>query len=265
VVNLAVNARDAMPSGGRLAIETGSVTVDEETARLHGVSPGRHALLAVTDSGCGMSGETQAHLFEPFFTTKERGKGTGLGLSTVYGIVKQSGGYVRVSSRPGRGTTFRIYLPEAPGEEDRAPAPAADAAQGPARGTETVLLVEDDPLVRRVTGRTLRGAGYVVLEATDGSEALRLAAEGPPPDLLVTDLVMPHMGGEALAARFRIEHPEVGVLLISGYTDHGLDPRALGDGVAFLQKPFPPAALARKVRELLDRDGPDKAALRLVR
>jgi CheY-like chemotaxis protein len=199
-----------------------------------------------------MSPETQVHLFEPFFTTKERGKGTGLGLSTVYGIVKQSGGYVRVASRPGRGTTFRIFLPEAREVEDQVQAPAAEVTPGKARGTETVLLVEDDPLVRRVTARTLRGAGYTVLEATEGGEALRLAAEGAAPDLLVTDLVMPHMGGEALAGRFRTEHPGVAVLLISGYTDHGLDPRELGEGVAFLQKPFPPGALARKVRELLD-------------
>jgi PAS domain S-box-containing protein len=260
VVNLAVNARDAMPGGGRLALETGSVQVDEDTARLHGVEPGRHVLLSVADTGSGMSSETQAHLFEPFFTTKERGKGTGLGLSTVYGIVRQSGGYVRVASRPGRGTTFRIYLPEAEGPAERAAEQPERPTPTPSRGSETVLLVEDDPLVRRVTARTLRAAGYPVVEATDGSDALRLAAQGPPPDLLVTDLVMPHMGGEALAARFRAEHPETRVLLISGYTDHGIDPRALGDDVAFLQKPFPPAALTRKVRELLDRGAAARAA-----
>jgi PAS domain S-box-containing protein len=263
IVNLAVNARDAMVGGGRLAIETGSAHVDEELARLQEVAPGRHVVLSVSDTGCGMSGETQAHLFEPFYTTKERGKGTGLGLSTVYGIVRQSGGFVRVTSRPGGGTTFRIFLPEAEAAEERAPVPAEPAAAPTSRGSETVLLVEDDPLVRRVTARTLRSAGYAVVEATDGSDALRVAAEGPAPDLLVTDLVMPHMGGEALAARFRADHPDARVLLISGYTDHGIDPRALGDDVAFLQKPFPPAALARKVRELLDRALPAAAPRRV--
>jgi PAS domain S-box-containing protein len=267
IVNLAVNARDAMPGGGRLALETGNVAVDAETARLHGVSAGRYVLLAISDTGCGMSPETQAHLFEPFFTTKERGKGTGLGLSTVYGIVKQSGGYIQVASRPGRGTHFRIYLPEAEGDDARAaaPAPGTPPAAAVARGSEAVLLVEDDPLVRRVTARTLRASGYAVLEATEGGEALRLAREGAPPDLLVTDVVMPHMGGEALVARFRAEHPDTRILLISGYTDHGFDVASLGEGVGFLQKPFAPAALARKVRELLDRRGAGPAPLRVVR
>jgi CheY-like chemotaxis protein len=221
-------------------------------------------LLSVSDSGSGMSPETLVHLFEPFFTTKERGKGTGLGLSTVYGIVRQAGGYVVVSSRPGAGTTFRIFLPEAQAGEERAQAPEPEAPGATPRGTESVLLVEDDPLVRRVTARSLRAAGYSVREATDGSEALRLAGEGPAPDLLVTDLVMPHLGGEALAARFRAEHPGTSVLLISGYTDHGVDPRTLGERVAFLQKPFQPAALARKVRELLDRGAAGRQARRAV-
>jgi PAS domain S-box-containing protein len=251
ILNLAVNARDAMPRGGKLTIETVSVTVDAATARVHEVSPGRQVMLQVTDTGCGMSPEVQAHLFEPFFTTKEAGKGTGLGLSTVYGIVRQAGGWVALRSRPGAGTVFRVYLPEAEAPGAR-PADVAARREGPApRGTETVLLVEDDAMVRRVAVRTLRGAGYTVLEASGGDEALRAAA-GARVDLMVTDLVMPHMGGEALARRFRAEHPRARVLLISGYTDHEVDPAALGRGVAFLQKPFTPQALARTVRELLD-------------
>jgi PAS domain S-box-containing protein len=253
IVNLAVNARDAMPRGGRLAIETGSVELGLETAQLHGVRPGRHVLLAVSDSGCGMSPEVQAHLFEPFFTTKAAGKGTGLGLSTVYGIVKQAGGYVGLTSHPGRGTTFRIYLPEAQGPAERGADAAVEAEAELPRGTEHVLLVEDDPLVRRVVGRALRAAGYAVVEATEGWEALRLVREGRPVDLLVADLVMPHLGGDALARHVRAEYPGTKVLLISGYTDHVAQVGALGSAVAFLQKPFTSLALARKVRELLER------------
>jgi PAS domain S-box-containing protein len=252
IVNLAVNARDAMPKGGRLVIETSNVELGEEDClRIAAAKPGAYVLLAVSDTGCGMDAEVQSHLFEPFFTTKAAGKGTGLGLSTVYGIVTQADGFVSVYSEPGKGSVFKVYLPrtEEAMDADRAaltPPPAA-------RGTETVLLVEDDPLVRRVAVNALAAAGYAVLQAGAGNEALRVAAAAGRVDLLVTDLVMPHLGGEDLAGRLRRERPALPVLFVSGYTEQGLAPGTLSEGASYLQKPFTPAALTRAVRDLLDR------------
>ena len=253
IMNLAVNARDAMPQGGRLILETANVDLDEEYVRRHvGARPGPHVMLAVADTGSGIPREIQAQIFEPFFTTKEQGKGTGLGLATVYGIVKQSGGYIEVDSEPGRGTTFRIYLPRldaAAATVDRNPRPVAAAG-----GTETILLVEDEEGVRELARDILRASGYTVLEARNGAEALLLCERHQGPlDLLLTDVVMPRMSGRELAERLGPLRPDLSVLYMSGYTDdavirHGV----LGAGTAFLQKPFTPAALAHRVRETLD-------------
>jgi PAS domain S-box-containing protein len=237
VLNLAVNARDAMPDGGRLSIATRDA--------------GEYVLLAVTDTGCGMTDEVQAHLFEPFFTTKGPGKGTGLGLSTVYGIVKQSGGHIEVESQPGMGTTVRVHLPrgdEAPAEEK----PPGDGL--PPRGTETVLLAEDEDEVRALVRQVLQGGGYTVLEARDGAEALAVATRYDGPiDLLVTDVVMPGVDGRGLAERLSGRYPRLKVLYLSGYTDDAVVRRGVSQEEAhFLQKPFSPAVLARKVREVLD-------------
>ena len=253
VMNLAINARDAMPKGGHLIVETDNVDLDDEYVRRHmGARPGPHVMLAVSDSGLGIPREHQRHIFEPFFTTKEQGKGTGLGLATVYGIVKQSGGYIEVDSEPDRGTTFRIYLPRVDAAEsatDRAARPAA-----PAGGTETILLVEDEEGVRELARDILRASGYTVIEARNGPEALLLSERHQGPlDLLLTDVVMPRMSGRELAERMGPLHPDLSVLYMSGYTDdavirHGV----LGADTAFLQKPFTPAALVQRVRETLD-------------
>ncbi len=253
-MNLAVNARDAMPSGGKLTIETANVELDEEYAREHaGATPGPHVMLAVSDTGVGMDAETLTHIFEPFFTTKELGKGTGLGLATVYGIVKQSGGYVWVYSEPGRGTTFKIYLPRVEAALDSAvPATAVPPVAG---GRETILLAEDDPSVRAVVSDVLAQKGYRVLRAADGQAALEMArGQEARIHLLVTDLVMPGMTGRELAESLTAERPDVRVLYMSGYTDdavvrHGV----LEEGMPYLQKPFTPRALSAKVREVLDR------------
>ncbi|HKA61157.1 MAG TPA: ATP-binding protein [Methylomirabilota bacterium] len=253
VMNLTVNARDAMPKGGRLIIETQNVNLDAEYVRRHvGARPGPHVMLAVSDSGVGIPREIQRHIFEPFFTTKEPGKGTGLGLATVYGIVKQSGGYIECDSAPGRGTTFRIYLPRVDG-----PAPGGERAGRPvdaAGGTETILLVEDEEGVRELARDILRATGYTVIEARNGAEALLLSERHQGPlDLLLTDVVMPRMSGRELAERLTPLRPDLSVLYMSGYTDdavirHGV----LGAGTAFLQKPFTPAILVDRVRETLD-------------
>ena len=252
IVNLAINARDAMPEGGNLTIETANVELDEAYVRQHGgSSPGAHVMLAVSDTGVGMDAETRARIFEPFFTTKRRGEGTGLGLSTVYGIVTQSGGSIQVYSEPMHGTTFKVYFPRAsePERQGAVPAPA-DALEG----TETILLAEDQPEVRSVARAVLERYGYQVLEASHGHEALRiLRAHQQKIHLLLSDVVMPSMSGPELARLVQLEEPGIRVLYASGYTDdaivrHGvLDP-----GVAFLQKPFTPTALLRKIRELLD-------------
>src|SRR5213080_2756206 len=253
LLNLAVNARDAMPGGGRLSIGTTRVTLHEEhVERRHRMPAGDYVCLAVADTGVGMDETTQAHLFEPFFTTKEVGKGTGLGLATVYGIVKQSGGYIWVYSEAGHGTTVKIYLPRVPGvAESPVPAPEPQQVRG---GDETVLLVEDAAPVRTLARRSLEARGYRVLEAADGPSALQLSArhlEGI--DILVTDVVMPGMSGRELAERLAPERPSMKVLYTSGYTDDAMVRQGvLSAGVAFLQKPFVPDTLARKVREVLD-------------
>jgi PAS domain S-box-containing protein len=257
IINLAVNARDAMPAGGQLTIETANVVLDEAyTAHHLSVQPGKHVLLAISDTGIGMSQDIKAHLFEPFFTTKEVGKGTGLGLATVYGIVKQSGGHIWVYSEEGRGTTFKIYLPCAKG----APRPLLrqrGMADAPC-GKETILLVEDDEAVRDLALRVLRGQGYTVLQARNGQEALHISAHHPHPiHLLLSDLVMPGIGGKDLAQQLVQARSGLRVLLMSGYTDQAVaHDGLLESGFAFLQKPFSPIALANKVRQALDNRQP---------
>ena len=254
LMNLAVNARDAMPAGGTLTIETRNVFTPADGAGGPGTARGGPAvLLAVSDTGTGMTDEVKARAFEPFFTTKEKGKGTGLGLATVYGIVRQSGGSVEFDSRIGAGTTFRVYLPAAAGQAPSADRPLPEAAVP--RGTETLLLVEDDDEVRRLALRVLRAGGYAVLDAAGGHDALRAAgACGAPIDLLVTDVVMPGMGGRELAERLRAGRPGLPVLYLSGYTDDAVvRDRVERAEMDFLPKPYSPTALARKVREILDR------------
>ncbi|HXG12094.1 MAG TPA: PAS domain S-box protein [Gemmataceae bacterium] len=254
LMNLVVNARDAMPEGGTLTIETHNVEVDDRYARAGSeIKPGSYVMLAVTDTGCGIDEKTKARIFEPFFTTKEVGKGTGLGLATVYGIVKQSGGHIEVESAPGRGTAFRIYLPQA-GEA----APEPQAAPAPAtapRGHETVLLVEDEEGVRALAREVLQESGYTVLEAKDGDDALEITARHPGPiHLLLTDVVMPGMSGVALAQRLMAARSGLRVLYTSGYTDSALFRYGYQEGDAdFLMKPFTRDALVRAVRDVLDR------------
>ncbi len=254
VMNLAVNARDAMPMGGKLVVATRNIEVADSDPRLHGLVPaGPYAQLAVRDSGVGMDEQTKARIFEPFFTTKETGKGTGLGLATVYGIIKQSEGFIAVDSEAGRGTTFTIYLPRVNLRAD--PEAGSPAPPASLHGMETVLVAEDAGGVRTVARQVLKRHGYVVLTAADGETALELAAEQAGAiHLLVTDVIMPEMSGRQLADRLREARPDLKVLYVSGYTDdaivrHGI----LEPGIAFLQKPFTPEALARKVREVLDR------------
>jgi len=252
IMNLAVNARDAMPDGGHLTITTTNVQLDETYLNRHTmIQPGSYVMIAVSDSGCGMDAETQSHIFEPFFTTKEKGKGTGLGLSTAYGIVKQSGGYIWVYSEPGQGTTFKIYLPATAGHVSKQ-LPREPSAR-PLEGSETVLVVEDDAALRELTREFLQSSGYKVLEAGTPEEALRVAAQHSGRiDLLLTDVIMPKMNGRELAKKLLSVRPEMKVLYISGYTDdaimrHGL----LEEGLAFLQKPYTHYGLTHKIREVL--------------
>ena len=252
IMNLVVNARDAMPTGGKLVIETADAELTEQYAEMHqAVIPGRYVMLAVSDTGVGMDAQTKARIFEPFFTTKEKGKGTGLGLSTVYGIVKQSGGYVWVYSEPGHGTTFKLYLPrvDAPAEPQAPPRETATLT-----GTETILLAEDDEILRPLTKGLLTKLGYTVLDAKSAEQALAVAgARQGPIHLLVADVVMPGASGRELARRLAQSRPETRVLYVSGYTDDAIVHHGMLDpGLKFLQKPFTPAALARKVREVLD-------------
>jgi CheY-like chemotaxis protein len=255
ILNLAVNARDAMPDGGKLTIETMTLAVDEPMAlpgpnevSLEG--PGRYVVVAVSDTGVGMDHETQRRVFEPFFTTKEAGKGTGLGLSTVYGIVKQSGGEIWLYSEPGVGTTFKVYLPEQQGEEKTRV--RGDLAGAPV-GSETILLTEDEPGVRALARSVLETKGYHVLTAATGEEALALTRQHPGAiHLLVTDLVLPDMNGRTLSEEIARLRPEAALLYMSGYTDDVVIRHGIIDAkIAFLQKPFTAATLASKVREVL--------------
>jgi two-component system, cell cycle sensor histidine kinase and response regulator CckA len=255
VMNLAVNARDAMPDGGKLTIATSELNIDETYAgRPPNVVPGRFVLLTVTDNGVGMTEATQARIFEPFFTTKEQEKGTGLGLSIVFGIAQQSGGYVSVHSEPGRGTTFNIYLPRT----ERVAEPAVIASSPPLAldGSETILLVEDEEQVRIVACAILRRHGYKVLEASNGGEALLISIDfSARIDLLLTDVVMPRVGGRRLAEQLALQRPEMKLLFASGYTDDAIIHHGVQDaGFAFLQKPFTPQALLKKVRDVLNAD-----------
>jgi PAS domain S-box-containing protein len=253
LLNLVVNARDAMPKGGRITVETSNVRLDRDySAKHHNIQPGPWVMLTVSDTGCGMDAQTQSRIFEPFFTTKAQGKGTGLGLATVYGVVKQSDGFIYVYSEVGQGTTFKIYLPEVSANvareaSEKTPVP-------PPRGSETILFVEDEESVRELVRDYLAGTGYRVLEAVDGVQALEVAAAHKGTiEIVVTDVVMPRLSGRELASRITAERPDVKVLYISGYTDdsifrHGV----LEGGVAYLQKPFNLKAIAQKIREVLD-------------
>ena len=254
IMNLAVNARDAMPKGGKLTLSTRNVVLDESHARENpGTQAGPHVLLSVIDTGMGMNRETLSHLFEPFFTTKEQGKGTGLGLSTVYGIVKQSGGSIQVQSEPGRGTTFEVYLPRL----DQPVEPARKSGIAPAeapQGSETVLLVEDEEAVRRLTQAVLSRNGYNVLLAKDGEEALQAIHQHDGRiQLLLTDVVLPRTGGREIARQVSRLLPEIKVLFTSGYSDRAfVENGMLESGMAFMAKPFTPEELLRKVREVLE-------------
>jgi nitrogen-specific signal transduction histidine kinase len=251
ILNLAVNARDAMPRGGRLTIETREVELDEMNAQHHGVAkPGSYVLLAVTDTGQGMDKETLSHLFEPFFTTKHMGRGTGLGLSTVYGIVRQSGGYISAYSEPGMGSTFEIHFPVLKEVLDHA-SPETELASS--SGTETILLVEDDASLRKMVHEALSRYGYRILEAGDGDEALTVARSyAGPVHLLLTDLVMPGMNGKELARRLRRARPGLKCLFVSGYAQSDVFRPRITRSADFLQKPFTAETLARKVRQVLD-------------
>jgi CheY-like chemotaxis protein len=253
LLNLAVNARDAMPDGGRLTIEIASLLLDERAVRgTPEMRQGRYVCLSVSDTGVGMDEATKSRIFEPFFTTKEVGKGTGLGLATVYGIVKQMGGHILVDSEPGRGAVFRVYLPPA-GEWASGEAGGPSAAGAP-RGSETILLVEDEVAVRAVTRRLLERQGYRVVAAANGTEALRLGTESAERiHLLITDVVMPELGGFGLAEQLASRDPALKVLYMSGHADDTVVRRGeLPPGIAFLQKPFTAEALAQKVRSVLD-------------
>jgi CheY-like chemotaxis protein len=252
ILNLAANARDAMPNGGVLTIETANVDVDETQVTTHADgAPGPHVLLAVSDTGVGMDEDVAKHLFEPFFTTKQGGEGTGLGLATVFGVVKQSGGGIYVYSEPGRGTTFKVYLPAAATAAEFEAVPAEPEVAG---GSETIMVVEDDDGVRDLVRLMLEANGYEVLTVADAEEAARLCRErSTSVDLLLTDVMMPDINGAALAQQLGELAPEMRVLFMSGYSDEAVQRHGmLGEEAAFLEKPFTERTLARKVREILD-------------
>jgi two-component system, cell cycle sensor histidine kinase and response regulator CckA len=254
LTNLTINARDAMPTGGKLTIEVSNVDLDAEYADQHvSVTPGPHVMLAVTDTGCGMDAETRKHVFEPFFTTKKTAGGTGLGLATIYGIVRQHGGNIWVYSEPGKGTTFRAYFPrvELPTEADS----QEDVEPVRATGTETILVVEDEPAVRDLAGRILGDCGYTVHQAGNADEAEAVMREVDHVALLLTDVVMPGRSGRELYEALAPDYPSLKVLYMSGYTENAIVHHGvLEKGIRLLQKPFTPQALARRVREVLDSD-----------
>jgi len=255
IINLAINARDAMPKGGKLTIETDNADLNENYFREHGIEgekPGHYAVLAVSDTGSGMDKKTLEHIFEPFFTTKEVGKGTGLGLSTVYGIVRQNNGFIWVYSEPGQGTTFKVYLSEVKKDADlekKEQTPVDDPG-----GSETVLIVEDNDLLRNFVQKALQGYGYRVMDAENGEDALRVCKEHDGRiDLMITDVIMPKMGGREAAKRLQPLYPQMKVIYMSGYTDNAIVHHGvLERGLNFLEKPFTPEGLARKAREVLD-------------
>ncbi len=255
ILNLAVNARDAMPDGGKLTIETANVTLDWDYVQQHvEVIPGEYVMLAVIDTGTGMSHEIQSHIFEPFFTTKEVDRGTGLGLATCFGIVKQSNGHIWVYSEPDQGATFKVYLPRII-EAEKA-LPLNQSLANLPRGTENLLLVEDEVSLRDLSGRMLKQQGYNVLEAANGDEALRVIKKHDIDQihLVITDVVMPQLGGKALADKLKILRPDIKILFTSGYTDRAIvDHGVLEEGIDFLQKPFALETLVRRVREVLDK------------
>jgi len=253
IMNLVVNARDAVVGTGRITLETGVVRIGADDARDRGTTPGEHVFFAITDTGTGMSPEVAARAFEPFFTTKPVGKGTGLGLAMCEGIVRQAGGHITLESGPGRGSTFRVFLPRAV-DELSATTPRAPASS-PARGRETLLLVEDEPLILRMAQRVLGELGYTVLAACDGNEALGvLEKHAGKVQLLITDVVMPKMSGRELASRVIALRPDIRVLYSSGYTADAIgEDGVLGEGINFLAKPYLPSTLADAVREVLDK------------
>ena len=256
LMNLVVNARDAMPNGGRLTIETARVEIDEAYASTHlSVQTGSYVMLAVSDTGCGIDAETQKHIFEPFFTTKEQGKGTGLGLSTVYGIIKQSGGHIWLYSEPAQGTVFKVYLPLA--TETQAETTGVSRPAALPRGTETILIVEDEPQIRKLAFDCLAYCGYDVLSSTNGVEALELIQRLERPiDLVLTDVVMPKLSGRELSERIAAMQPSTKVMFMSGYTNDSVVNHGILDGASwFIQKPFTLESLVRRVRQVLDSDG----------
>jgi CheY-like chemotaxis protein len=257
IMNMVVNARDAMPNGGKLTLETANVSFDAESIRRYPeLKSGGYVMLAITDTGAGMSEEVRERLFEPFFSTKGVGQGTGLGLSTCYGIIKQSGGHISVYSELGRGTTFKIYLPQIE-PQTKIPVQHIDSPDLP-RGTETILLVDDDPALREMAATLLRRLGYTVLTAANGIEALNLQQRDTGHiDLLFTDVVMPQMSGQELADRVRALYPKTRILFTSAYTENAIVHQGVLDkGVVLLQKPFTLSALANKLREVLDQEKP---------
>lgn len=255
MINLVTNAQEAMPNGGKLTLTTANVTISQTQQEQTAIPAGDYVLLCIEDSGIGIDDEVKPHIFEPFFTTKEVGRGPGLGLATAFGIIKQSNGHIQVESQPWQGTRISVYLPQIAATPNIDP-PAADIPKPPLPGKETILLVEDDPSIRYLTSRMLSHEGYNVIEAANGNEALKLAQTHRNIDLVITDVIMPQMGGKTLVARLRAMQPELKVLFISGRADNHLSPDTLEEGIDFLQKPFTPATLTGKVEQMLGKSNP---------